>query len=136
MGVNYQTRFVCSLRIQESENLEQAEEYCHQTCHSGEMDRGIDDFVDPCSYELWEVMEGDDHWDHWDDDDHWDHWDDNDHWDHWDGDDHWDHWDDDDHWNDDDHHDDHNDNPYDLWNILMSSSVGGVSFAVLSCYKS
>merc|ERR1711990_995914 len=106
----HQARFVCSLRIQESENLEQAEEYCHQTCHSGEMDRGIDDFVDPCSYELWEVMEGDDHWDHWDDDDH---------------------------WNDDDHHDDHNDNPYDLWNILMSSSVGGCQEAkwYLSNYK-
>ena len=67
------------------------------------MDRGIDDFVNPCSTELWEVMERDDNWDHWDDDDH---------------------------------NDDHNDNPYDLWNILMSSSVDGVSFAFLSCYKS
>ena len=98
-----------------------AQDYCWQYCHSSEMDRGIDDFVDPCSTELWDVMEGDDHWDHWDDDDHWDHWDDDDHWDHWD---------------DDDHHDDHNDNPYDLWNILMSSSVDGVSFEFLSCYKS
>jgi len=90
-----------------------AQDYCWQYCHSSEMDRGIDDFVDPCSTELWDVMEGDDHWDHWDDDDHWDHWD------------------------DDDHHDDHNDNPYDLWNILMSSSVDGCQEAkwYLSNYR-
>merc|ERR1719394_1126052 len=98
-NVHELARFVCSLRIQESDRnrtiLEQAEEYCHQTCHSGEMDRGIDDFVHPCSNELWEVMEGDDHWDHWDDDDHWDHWDDDDH-----------------HWEDNDHHWDHNDHDW------------------------
>jgi len=74
----------------ESAEFELAEDYCWQYCHSSEMDRGIDDFVNPCSTELWEVMERDDNWDHWDDDDH---------------------------------NDDHNDNPYDLWNILMSSSV-------------
>ena len=34
------------------------------------MDRGIDDFIDPCNPELWDVMERDDHWDHWDDDNH------------------------------------------------------------------
>ena len=53
------------------------------------MDRGIDDFVDPCSTELWDIMERDDH------------------------------------------HDDHHE---DLWSILMSSSVGSVSFAFESSY--
>ena len=55
------------------------------------MDRGIEDFVNPCSTELWEVMERDDHWD------------------------------------DDDHQ-------VNLWSILMSSSVGSVSFAFESSY--
>ena len=37
----------------------------------------------------------------------------------------------DDHWDDDGHHDDHHE---DLWSILMSSSVGSVSFAFESSY--
>ena len=65
-------------------DIGRAQGHCLHYCHSSEMDRGIDDFVDPCSTELWDVMEGGDHWDHWDDDDH--HWEDNDH--HWDHNDH------------------------------------------------
>ena len=60
-------------------------------------DQGFDDFVDPCTHELWEsylnmslAAEQNYDWDdvhHWDDDDH--HWDDDDH--HWDDNDHdWD----------------------------------------------
>jgi len=47
----------------ESAEFELAEDYCWQYCHSSEMDRGIDDFVNPCSTELWELMERDDHHD-------------------------------------------------------------------------
>ena len=104
-------------------SISSAEEYCHQTCHSREMDRGIDDFVYPCNYDLW--THGDHHWDdndhHWEDNDH--HWEDNDH--HWDDNDH--HWDHNDHhWDDNDHHWDHNDHD---WNQNFA-------FAGLGCKQS
>ena len=31
-----------------------AKDWCWQYCHSSEMDKRIDDFVDPCSPEIWE----------------------------------------------------------------------------------
>ena len=34
-------------------DIGRAQGHCLHYCHSSEMDRGIDDFVDPCSTELW-----------------------------------------------------------------------------------
>ena len=39
-----------------------ARDWCWQYCHSSQMDKRIDDFVDPCSAEIWEEPR-DDHWD-------------------------------------------------------------------------
>ena len=31
-----------------------AKDWCWQYCHSSQMDKSIDDWVDPCSAEIWE----------------------------------------------------------------------------------
>ena len=48
-----------------------AEDWCWQYCHSSQMDKSIDDWVDPCSAEIWEEPRDEyHHYDHHDD--HWD----------------------------------------------------------------
>ena len=45
-----------------------AKDYCWQYCHSSHMDKRIDDFVDPCSAEIWEEPRDEyHHYDHHDD---------------------------------------------------------------------
>ena len=92
---------------------------CHEKCNGQHWYDGYDNYYDACDF-----IEN--HWEppQWEDDDHWD----DDHWD----DDHWD----DDHWDDDHWDDDHREGPLALWNILMETSVDGVSFAFQSRYES
>ena len=78
-----------------------AKDWCWQYCHSSQMDKSIDDWVDPCSAEIWEEPRDEYH--------HYDHHDDH----------------------HDDHRDDGNDGAGQLWTILMSSSVDNVSFEVI-----
>ena len=52
-----------------------AKDWCRQYCHSSYMDQSIDDWVDPCSAEIWDEYQPRDeyhHYDHHDDhqDDH------------------------------------------------------------------